>query len=177
MAYAETDADAHQTSVEGFHQVLIDVMQMPDQASREGALSATITTLFDITRIASISLGRTWRSMPEEQQEAFIALLSELIVATYADRFDRYNQQRFETHAVVPVKSGFVVQTYLHRLDDDAVTLDYFMRDGRVFNVVADGVSDLSLRRADYNSIVKTQGYEALLAHMRDKITIAREQQ
>ena len=177
MAYADTDADAYQASVESFHQVLIDVMQISDQASREEALLASITTLFDITRIASISLGRTWRSMPDEQQEAFTALLSELIVATYADRFDRYNQQHFETHSVTPVKSGFVVQTYLHRPDGDAVTLDYFMRDGRVFNVVADGVSDLSLRRADYNSIVKTQGYEALVAHMRDKITIARDQQ
>jgi hypothetical protein len=31
-------------------------------------------------------------------------------------------------------------------------------------------VSDLSLRRADYNSIVKQEGYDRLLAHIRDSI-------
>ena len=39
-----------------------------------------------------------------------------------------------------------------------------------MFNVVADGVSDLSVRRADYNSIVKSEGYAALLERMRDNI-------
>ena len=48
--------------------------------------------------------------------------------------------------------------------------LDYYFRGDRVFNVVADGVSDLSLRRADYNSIVKEEGYDRLLAHIRDSI-------
>ena len=39
------------------------------------------------------------------------------------------------------------------------------------------GVSDLSLRRADYNSIVKKEGYASLLAHLRNKIKQARDQQ
>ena len=39
-----------------------------------------------------------------------------------------------------------------------------------VYNLVADGVSDLSLRRADYNSIIKEKGYDALLRHIEENI-------
>jgi phospholipid transport system substrate-binding protein len=56
-----------------------------------------------------------------------------------------------------------VVRTRLLRPPDAPVTLDYFLRDGRIFDVVADGVSDLSLRRADYASIIQSRGYPALL--------------
>jgi phospholipid transport system substrate-binding protein len=67
-----------------------------------------------------------------------------------------------------------VVRTRLRRDAAADVALDYFLRDDKVFNVVADGVSDLSLRRADYNSIIKSEGYERLLEHIRDKISAAR---
>ena len=65
-----------------------------------------------------------------------IEILSTLIVATYADRFDSFSGQRFVTDAVQPARSGVVVQTRLVRSNGESVTLDYFMRDGKVFNVV-----------------------------------------
>ncbi|MFZ8890496.1 MAG: ABC transporter substrate-binding protein, partial [Pseudomonadales bacterium] len=71
----------------------------------------------------------------------------------------------------------FVVYTTLERPGNSSVSLNYFLRDGGIFNVVADGVSDLSLRRADYNSIVKKEGYASLLAHLRNKIKQARDRQ
>ncbi|MCZ6708912.1 MAG: ABC transporter substrate-binding protein, partial [Gammaproteobacteria bacterium] len=65
---------------------------------------------------------------------------------------------------------GWVVKTELEKSDGERVNLDYYFRGGKVFNVVADGVSDLSLRRADYNSIIKTEGYDRLLSHIRQNI-------
>ena len=134
-----------------------------------------IDAFFDITRIAAVSLGRTWRDLTDTQQTEFVSLLSELVVATYADRFDGYSGQQFVTDEVRAVRTGDVVRTRLLREAEADVTLDYFLRAGRVFNVVADGVSDLSLRRADYSSIIKTEGFAALLTHIQRKIDEARE--
>ena len=53
--------------------------------------------------------------------------------------------------------------------------LDYFFSDGKVFNVAADGVSDLSLRRADYNSVLKSEGFDALMAHLEQQLRELRE--
>jgi phospholipid transport system substrate-binding protein len=160
--------------IESFHDGLVQVMQTPDHAQRETYLEPHIANVFDTSRIAAISLGRAWRSLPDAEQIAFIELLAELIVATYADRFDGYSGQHFVTDEVQAVRTGFVVRTRLRRDAAADVALDYFLRDDKVFNVVADGVSDLSLRRADYNSIIKSEGYERLLEHIRDKISAAR---
>ena len=160
--------------VERLHDSLIESMQQAEQANREALLSPVVAAVFDVNNIARISIGRTWRTISAEQQQALVEDLTALIVATYADRFDAYNDQQFLTREVVAVRTGPVVKTQLIRIDDEPVTLDYYLRDGGIFNVVADGVSDLSLRRADYNSIIKQQGFEALLQHIADKIDEAR---
>ena len=86
---------------------------------------------------------------------------------TFSDRLDRA--------VVVPVAEGY--QALLPDFVETAVT-NFFhnqpktspLSSGRVFNVVADGVSDLSLRRADYNSIIKREGYDALIQQVEANI-------
>ena len=178
--FAGEDEDAQlqaRLDIEAFHASLLEAAQIGDQADREALLQQQIPRLFDNQRIAAISLGRTWRSLSAAQRDKFVLLLSDLIVATYADRFDNFSGQRFVTETVQAVKSGVVVQTRLVRASGESVTLDYLLRSGKVFNVVADGVSDLSLRRADYNSIVKNEGYPQLIAHMENKLALARRGQ
>lgn len=170
----EMQSEARQL-IEEFHAALLQAMRTPDYAARATALQPVIDASFDITRIAAVSLGRTWRDLTDTQQTEFVSLLSELVVATYADRFDGYSGQQFVTDEVRAVRTGDVVRTRLLREAEADVTLDYFLRAGRVFNVVADGVSDLSLRRADYSSIIKTEGFAALLTHIQRKIDEARE--
>lgn len=160
--------------VEQLHELLVNAMQTPGQQEREALLQDHLLQLFDVNSIARISLGRTWRTLDDTRRTEFVTLLGELIVATYADRFDSFDQQSFVTDEVKTVKSGAVVVTRLLRRNGEAVTLDYYLRNDRVFNVVADGVSDLSLRRADYNSIIKNEGYESLLGHIRSKLAEAR---
>lgn len=180
-AESYTDSDTEEAlvardNIEGFHATLLSVMTVPLINERESKLAPQIETLFDISRIASVSLGRTWRTLDENERGAFAALLSQLIVATYADRFDGFSGQQFVTRQVQAVKTGVVVRTQLLRESEAPVALDYYLKNGRVFNVVADGVSDLSLRRADYNSIVKNEGYPQLITHMESKINQARGQ-
>ena len=172
---AEDRAQADRATVEGFHVTLIQVMQTPGYLAREALVAPAIADVFDIPRIARVSVGRTWDELDEGQRETFTASLERLVVATYASRFNNFDNQRFETEGTKVVRSGVVVSTNLVKSDGSLVSLDYALRDGRVFNVVADGVSDLSLRRADYNSIIKTHGFERLLEHIEEKIAEARD--
>ncbi len=160
--------------VERLHTGLLAAMQLETHSEREAHLRPIIADVFDHRRIAGISLGRTWRDLSAQQRAEFEERLLELVIATYADRFDTFNGQQFVTDGVQTVKNNVVVQTRLERGDADDVKLDYVLRDGRVFNVVADGVSDLSLRRADYNSIIKQEGYDSLLEYLAEKTAAAR---
>ena len=130
------------------------------------ALNPVIHELFDIATISRISLGRTWSTLDEIARATFTELLERLIVATYAARFAEYSGQTFRTTSVERTRRGWVVKTELALADGEKVQLDYYLREGSVYNIVAGGVSDLSLRRADYNSIIKLQGYDALLMHI-----------
>ena len=169
--------DSAQGVTEQFHKVLLQAAGLEMIGEREALLGPAIADAFNVERIASVSLGRTWKGLGQAERTEFTELLAALIVATYADRFDQYTGQRFVTDRVEAVRTGFVVYTRLERPGNSSVSLNYFLRDGGIFNVVADGVSDLSLRRADYNSIVKREGYPSLLAHLRNKIKQARDRQ
>ena len=172
---AAGNEEAAASQVERFHQALLTAMTLPEQMARENALAEPVAQVFALERIAAISLGRTWRSLDIDQREHFVAQLAQLIVATYADRFAADKGHVFVLDEVSAVKNGFVVRTRLVRRDDKPVALDYLLRDNQIFNVIADGVSDLSLRRADYSSIIKNEGYEQLLVHIEDKIAQARQ--
>ena len=146
------------------------MLKTEEYAARFALLEPAVGELFDLETIARISLGKTWRTLEAEQQAEFVELLRVLIVATYSDRFDNFDNQRFEHIETIASRRGWVVKTELVRSNGERVNLDYYYRDGRVFNVVADGVSDLSLRRADYNSIIKREGYDALIQQVEANI-------
>ena len=167
---AELSQEQAAAKIDAFHQLLIQAMQTPARGDRLAALGPAVAGLFDIPSISRISLGRTWRSLEEAARAGFQDLLRTLIVATYADRFDSYDGQRFDHLGAQPAGRGWVVKTQLVRANGERVNLDYYFNGAAVYNLVADGVSDLSLRRADYNSIIKEKGYDALLRHIEENI-------
>ena len=164
------DAETVNGRIDDFHALLIDVMQTARYADRLAALEPVVPGFFDIATVSRITLGRTWRDLDEARQREFRELLETLIAATYADRFDSFDGQRFERLESVAGRRGWVVKTQLVRANGERVNLDYYFNAGSVFNVVADGVSDLSLRRADYNSIIKQEGYDALIRDIEENI-------
>ena len=164
------DAEAVNAKVDGFHALLMEVMQTARYSDRVAALDPAVPGFFDIGTVSRITLGRTWRELDDARKREFRGLLEALIAATYADRFDSFDGQRFERLDSIAARRGWVVKTQLVKANGERVNLDYYFNAGSVFNVVADGVSDLSLRRADYNSIIKQQGYDALIRDIKESI-------
>ena len=162
--------------IERFHTALIAAMKSDGGFDgRVSIVTPAVSSTFDFQTIARVSLGKTWRELDEDSRSAFIGLLEELIVATYADRFSSFANQRFETVSVDDSKSDRgIVKTRLVRVDDEPVALDYYLRGGLVYNIVADGVSDLSLRRADYAAILRSKGFDGLVADVQQKIAAYR---
>ncbi|MFK7914278.1 MAG: ABC transporter substrate-binding protein [Pseudomonadales bacterium] len=159
-----------QTRVEAFHAQLIDSVAGPVAvAERYQRLRPVVARVFNSPTIARLSLGRTWRDLSAPAQAAFTEALTDLIAATYADRFSAAVQPTFTLLDAVAGRRGPVIKTQLQRSNGQRVALDYHFRSGRIYNVVADGVSDLSLRRADYNTVVKSAGFAALLQNIRSQ--------
>jgi phospholipid transport system substrate-binding protein len=120
-------------------------------------------------------VGRYWDSFNSDQRRRFVEAFSKLSIATYASNFDSYSGQRFVVASKQDLEGGNVlVRTKLIKADKEEVKLDYILRQvahqWRIINVIADGVSDLALKRSDYTSFLKTHSVDAFIEKLNEKV-------
>lgn len=160
------------------HQSLLNVMQNSKELGYTGRfdrLYPVIAEIFDTPLIVKVILSRYWKEMDELQQKNFIDLFRHLSVATYASRFDSFDGEQFTERSLQELKKGrLLIKTELTRPNDSPVNLDYLMHeeDGRwyIISVIADGVNDLSLKRAEYGAVIRDRGFDGLVEEIRVKI-------
>lgn len=165
--------------VEQLHAALLDVMKNAGDLGYQGRydkLQPVISSLFDTPLICKVILSRYWDNLDPQQQSDFIALFNKLSTATYASRFDAYSGQEFHSLSVEELRKGrLLIKTELTRPDDKPVKLDYLVHQDNdkwlIISVIADGVNDLSLKRAEYAVVIRDKGYDGLLNDIKSKIS------
>lgn len=175
-AVAETSMPA--ATVERLHSALLEAMKNADALGFEGRrdkLTPVITESFDLAFICKIILGRNWDELSRDEHGQMIDIFTRLTITTYAARFDGFSGESFRTVEENSMNRGrMMVRTELVRPADEAIHLDYVLHQEkgrwRIVNVVAEGVSDLSLKRADYGSVIKREGFKTLMQKLEDQI-------
>lgn len=180
-AAAEIDEFAEPSRVvEGLHNGLVQVMQNSaglGYAGRYAELEPVIRAGFDTPLIVKVILSRYWNEMNDGQREEFVELFTRLSIATYASRFDNFGGEQFVQVAVEKLKRDrLLVKTELRRPNGAPIKLDYLMHQVEqgpwmIISVIANGVNDLSLKRAEYAAVLKGKGYESLVHDIETKIT------
>jgi len=177
VASSATPAAEASAVVETLHAALLASMQAGDvgTTARADRLRPVVDASFDFPTIARVVLGRTWGTLDEAERQRFLSVFSELSVATYAARFHSFTDERFVTLASEPGRreGEALVRTQLQRPSSGKppVSLHYLLRarpqgDWRVVNVVADGVSDLSLKRTEYAAALQTGDIAQLIGRL-----------
>lgn len=162
-------------TVDGLHNALIDNMKRGDKLGCTGRvqhMKPAVDAAFDLPFLAQRILRKRWTELSAEQQAQFIAALDDMVVSTYAAQFSSYNDESFSTGATEETGGGNRVVHAKLKHGNDTVSFDYVLRDSggswKIVNVIADGVSDLAIRSAQYESVFKQQGFDGLLAHLRE---------
>ncbi len=163
--------------VENLHQTLIQVMKEAkdlDFSSRYKILEPVINESFDFDTIARIVMGRYWKKLDDQQKAEFIDTFSRLSISTYTAQFDSFSGETFEVLGDKEMKKGRILVKTKLITDDRVVPFNYVLHPvkdrWRIINVIADGISDLSLKRSDYSTIMKTEGFDELVRKLREKI-------
>ena len=167
--------------VEQLQSTLISVMQNAQKlgyAGRHKRLKPVIEETHDLAGIAQIAAGQHWSQFTPDQRKRFVDAFSELSVATYADRFDGYSGEQFKINSERKLESGDVlVQSVLAEQGGSSTRFDYVLRQKEggwaIVNIVADGVSDLAIKRAEYAGVLKSEGVEALIKRIQAKTAAA----
>ena len=181
---AETQASLEpEQVVNALHDALIKSMREGEKLGYRGRfdlLAPVIDRTHDLDFIARTTLGANWTQLDAEQQRAFSDVFRKLSIGTYADYFKSYGGERFEflerqsmPRDQVMVRSRFVQPS------GDINRFDYILRQGkdgwRIINILADGVSDLALKRVEYRAILQRDGFPTLIDMLKKKVAALTE--
>ncbi len=172
-------AAAPEATSEPFHAGLLDIMKHAEELGIDGRiekLTPLMDKTFDLRFMASKTVGRHWRTLSDADKTRWVDLFKRFTTANYAGRFTGFTGEEFITLGVEDAPRGTrVVLTKIIVPGDDDVHLNYRMieRDGtwKVIDVFLNGtVSELALRRSEYSSALKRDGFSSLLDSVEEKI-------
>lgn len=157
-----------------FHLTLSEAMTRSARLGCEGRiklLQPAVDETFDLPFIAERALRRHWKTLQASEREQFTAALRGSVITTYATEFAKPDAVSFSTGRSDGQPNGDVlVHASLAPTQGSPISLDYVLRQRegqwRIVNVLAEGVSDLALRATQYDGLMKSQGFAALMARL-----------
>lgn len=144
--------------------------------ARYALLLPVVTATHDLAYVAELTIRRQWREMEAAERERFAAAFARLSVMTYASRFDAVDGDTFRILGASDEAAPRVqVDAEIVRAEERNIGLQYTLEDRgegwRIVNIFADGVSDLALRRAEYQRILAGGTLDDLIAHIEAQTT------
>jgi len=138
-------------------------------------LEELISSTHDLRQMARFVLAAAWNDLDAAQRERFIELFSQLSIASYAERFRDLGDERFEFRGERELRGGRLeIRSALVSADGSEVNFIYVLQHSaeggwRIINVLADGVSELALQRADYRQILSVGSFSDLESFIRQR--------
>ncbi len=178
-AAASPAASSPVPAIEAFHAGLLEIMKNANTLGFQGRideLEPLMAKTFDLDFMASKTVGRHWSMLSPADQKRWAETFTRFTTANYAGRFTGFTGEQFITVGVEDAAHETrLVRTKIVVPNEEDVALDYRVieRDGRwkVIDVFLNGkVSELALRRSEYASALKRDGFEQLVTSVETKI-------
>ena len=168
-AAGDPDSEPAVSAVQRLLDALVDAASLDDVNERFELLTDAVVATHDLDYIGQLTVRRQWRDWDEAQRSKFLDAFSDLSVMNYAARFGNVTSETFEMLGTEAAGGARVqVNVAVVRADDEPVPLNFVLQnDGehgwRIANVIADGVSDLALKRAEYRRLLEDSGFDGLV--------------
>ena len=170
--------DTPMACIEALHDGLISLSLEETSgglAQRFQRLEPLIVATHDLPFIAEFSVRRHWARFDDEERDAFLQSFQRLSVMSYASRFVALSEDTFRIQESRVLGSGRVqVIASITRAEAPDIPIEYILNQNdagwRIINVVADGVSDLALKRAEYQRVLGEGSVADLLEVLEQQI-------
>jgi phospholipid transport system substrate-binding protein len=165
--------DPAATRVDSLYSALVDTMKKAKQLGIKGRydkLAPVLSNTYDLPLMSRIAVGQNWATLSAVEQQSIISAFTRMTTATYASRFDDFSGEQFEVLQTADQPNGDkIVKTRIVQSDGTVVQLNYLMRNAggawKIIDVYLDGtISELASRRAEFGSILKSGGPNALVS-------------
>ncbi len=164
--------------VSTFQETLLATMREAGPLGFEGRyrrLQWAMESAFDLEQMTRIVVGGRWAKLSEAERRQVVDLFRRFSVSTYANEFSGYGGERFELgDDRAQPGLGTIVETRLVLKDGPPVALNYLLRETpagwKIVDVYLDGsISELARRRDEFASIIRSQGFDGLIALLKKK--------
>jgi phospholipid transport system substrate-binding protein len=144
-------------------------------AERRSAVRKIANEIFDFGEIARRSLGRYWQPLSAAQRSEFVGLFGDLLERSYISKIELYGGEKIIYNGERVDGDLATVSTKIITKNGTEVPVDYrLFRRGEnwmVYDVNIEGISLVSNYRTQFNKIIQTSGYNALVDRMKSKQT------
>ena len=159
-------------------------------AARREQLRNLAEQHFDFTDMAKSVLGYHWRALTPAQRADFVPLFTGFIESAFLSKLQDYTVQKIrqETQAakIDYLRESFDGLTYVEVFTDITVPeqkeplhINYLMHhiDGswRIYDISVDAISIMANYRNQFDRVINNQGYDQLVAIMKEKQKQIRE--
>ncbi len=163
-----------------FQATLLSVMKQAALLGVEGRfeiLAPAIADSFNIPLMAEVATGGSWKQAAPDRRRRMAEVFLRMNAATVATLFDGYSGETFRLVGEHEGPNGIVlVETRLESPDGGGHEITYaakrFGDEWRLVDVIVDGgISELSVRRSEYQNTLETGGLPALIGLLDAKAT------
>src|SRR5436305_11468295 len=124
-----------------------------------------------MTRLA---VGPEWTNLTEAQRQHVSQAFERYIAAIYAERFDNYSGEQLQVVGEQPSAAGTIITTRIVKSNGEPVQINYLVRQNgggwQIADVYLNGtISELATRRAEFASILRSQGINGLIGTLNAK--------
>ncbi|MBI4610350.1 MAG: ABC transporter substrate-binding protein [Candidatus Rokubacteria bacterium] len=143
----------------------------PAAEQRRQEIRRIATRLFDFPEMARRALARHWSSRTPQEREEFVRLFTDLLERSYLVKIENYSWERIVYTGETVDGQFATVRSRIVRGQRDEIPVDYRLHlvgsRWAVYDVLVEGVSFVSIYRAQFNRVIQTASYEGLVEKMR----------
>ena len=169
-AWAGSPSDQLRAGIDRVFKILGDPELDGDKklTQRRTAIVIVANEMFDFGEMAKRSLGQYWAQRTPAERGEFVRLFTELVQRSYISKVDQHGAHKMTVQGERIDGEYAVVRTTLPLSSGNQLPIDYSMRSTddrwRVYDLSVDGISLVANYRAQFNKIIRTSSYEALVA-------------
>jgi phospholipid transport system substrate-binding protein len=156
---------------------VIKAVEDPELKNKPNDRRVTIRKIanetFDFEEMSRRALARHWQPRTPAEREEFVKLFADLLERAYVSKIENYGGEKIAYNGDTLDGESALVKTKIITKQGTDIPVDYRMvkRGDRwlVYDVVIEGVSLINNYRTQFNKIIQTSSYQALVDRMKNK--------
>jgi len=181
IIFITSSAFAGDSNIENYvHKLMnesIDVLNDTtiDQDAKAAKVRIMLTNNMNTYWMARFTLGRIIKTISETQASSFIETYRSYVISTYARAVSQYKGEKVEIQSVQKMDEEFsIVKTQVYKSDGNIINVNYLVKEERsgqynVCDVITEGISLINSHKAEYGSIIASQGIDVLIESLKQK--------